>query len=253
MPNRIEDYPPDVMEKIFSQFENEAAKVLEKMRHSLSMPEGNDFNVLMNLVAQLAIRNPYIRETINKFQTDVIERISDLALATKERWDSITHRMKEAGEAIDESISYEEVKNFHDEKRYTIEIANIRNIRLEMTGINAILPTLASRKWTLVVANDASGYFIGCDRPVTLIWTNPKLQGGFYPPGHGMKSTEVVFPVMKELALVGTFEGEDRIIEATRRIVALLNSRIISFADKQVFSSRPSFQFMGSNNNIYGV
>lgn len=247
----VEDHPLDVIEKVFSQFESQAAKVLEKMRYSHVMPEGDDFNVLMNLIAQMAIRNPYIRETIKKIQTDVVERITDLALSTKERWESITHRMKEAGEVVDESISYEELKRFHDEKRYTIEIANFRNIKLEMAGINAILPTLANRKWTLVVANEKSGYFIGSDRPVTLIWTSPKLQDSFCPPGYGMKRTEIVFPVMKELALVGTFEGEDRVIDANKKSVALLNSRILSLADKQVFSSEPTFQFMACDNSIY--
>ena len=246
----LDGHPPDVIEKIFSRFETDAAKVLDNIRTHLDMPKDVEVNILMNLIAQITIRNPYIRGTIKKFQTDTVERISDLALATKDRWEAITRRMKDAGEQLDESITFEEVKKFHDEKQYTIEVANIRNIELEMSGIDAVLPTLAKRRWTVVRANERSGYFISCDMPVSLIWTNPKLQGGFYPPGHGMKSTELVFPVIKEMALIGTFEGENRVIEGNDRMIASVNSRILSFSDKQVFSSRATFSILDRHGEI---
>lgn len=246
----LEGHPPDVIEKIFSQFESEAAKVLDGIRACREMPKGTDFNILMNLVAHLYIRNPFIRGTITKFQTDVIERISDLTLASKERYESTITQMKESGEVVDDSITYEDVKEFHDGKEYTIKIANIRNIELEMTGIDAVLPTLAARRWTVVLANDISGHFISSDRPVSLFWTDPKLQRGFYPPGHGMRSTELIFPVVKEMALIGTFEDEDRTINANERLVASINSRILSFADKHVYSSKSMFTILDREEKV---
>lgn len=246
----LEGHPPDVIEKIFSQFESEAAKVLDVIRACQEMPKGEDFNILINLIAQLSIRNPHIRGTIKKFQNDVVERISDLTLASKDRYESTIAQMKESGTDIVDSITYEEVKKFHDGKQYTIEIANIRNIELEMTGIDAVLPTLAARRWTVVQATEMSGYFISCDHPVSLIWTDPKLQGGFYPPGHGMKSTELVFPVVKEMALIGTFEGDSRTVKANEKLVASVNSLILSFADKHVYSSKSMFSILDPEGKV---
>lgn len=249
----LDGHAPDVVEKIFSQFETEASKVLDQIRACHVMPKDADFNIFMNLVAHLAIRNPSVRKSIYKFQTDIVERISDLTLATKESYESTISQMKESGVDVDQTVSYADVKKFHDGKEYTINIANIRNIELEMTGVDAVLPTLADRRWTVAQADEKSGYFISSDHPVSLIWTDPKLKGGFYPPGHGMQSTELVFPVVKEMAIIGTFEGEDKTVKASERLVASVNSRVFAFANKHIYSSRPAFKILDRKGNILAI
>lgn len=247
----LEGHAPDVIEKIFSQFETEVAKILDEIRVSQEMPIGESFNIFLNFVAHLAIRNPSVRQSMNKFETDIIERISDLTLATKERYESTISQMKESGVDVNDSVTYEDVKKFHDGKQYTIEIANIRNIELEMTGIDAVLPTLAARRWTVVRADEMSGYFISSDHPVSLVWTDPKLQGGFHPPGHGMRSTEIVFPVVKEMAIIGTFEDEERTVKANDRLVASINTRTFSYARKHIYSSKPAFKLLDREDRVH--
>jgi Protein of unknown function (DUF4238) len=94
-----------------------------------------------------------------------------------------------------------------------------------------------------VVAAEGSGGFVTTDDPVCLRWTDGQLHCGL-SPGFGLKETEIIFPLSTTLALRGSFEGEENVVEADATMVATINTLIISNAQNQVYAHDHSFKFM---------
>jgi hypothetical protein len=46
---------PDIIEKAFGEFEGSAASVLKKINESKSLPTGDEFTLLANFVALIAV------------------------------------------------------------------------------------------------------------------------------------------------------------------------------------------------------
>lgn len=249
----IEGHPPDALENSLARFETEVASILKRICEQRQRPEGEEFVCLMNLAALMSVRNPSVRENFRNAQKKVIEIITDLTLATKERYESSIKRMKEAGHGVDlPEVSYEEMLRFHEEGNYEINIPNQRFFPGEFNAVDTVIKSLLARKWLFIISPDSAGHFICSDHPVRLRWTDPKLAEGFYPPGHAMGSTEIIFPVSKDLALVGTFEGEDKTITADRYLIAMINTLTLEGCKRHLYATRNNFDFIGPNREILG-
>jgi hypothetical protein len=246
----IEGVDPNHLETELSKFEGQAAVALKKLRETLDF-SGETKEILLNLIALIAVRSPERREHMRKFQAQIAERIMEMTLDSKERWESQTTKLEGHSDRANK-VSYEDAKEFFDSKKYTIDVARERHIRMEMVQIDAILPCLFNRKWLLVVANDETGPFITTDRPMNLSWKEPGKIPPFYraSPGFGLRGTEVYFPVSQELALIGEFEGEDKTIEANEGLVALLNNKMLFNLNCQIYAPKFDFKFFGKNNEI---
>lgn len=251
--NRIdaEGVEPDALENAFAEFEGEAAKALRELADGKPF-ERETKTIILNLIALFAARSPERRAHFAKFETQVMERVMDLTLATKEQWESQIKRMRKDGYNIADSPTYEEVKQFHDSKEYTIEFAREHHIRLELTVLDSILDCLGGRKWMLIQANEETGYFVSSDNPVYLTWKEPEKIPLFYrqSPGFGLKGTLVFFPVTKDLALIGEFEGQEGIYPGCIELVASINSGLILNSNKQVYAPSNRFFFLGAGGHL---
>jgi len=248
--NRIEvdGVDPNAIERALSDFEGQAASALMKVEENLAF-EGDTKDHILNLLALLAIRSPEMREHLRKFRSEIFERKMVFSLASKERWESLMERMKESGKEVDESITYEDVREFYESKKYKIEVATEHHVRMESVGIEAILPCLYGRKWLLIKSTYDSGPFITTDHPVILTWKEPENIPPFYrdSPGYGMKDTQVYFPVSRNLAIVGEFDGPEGVIDGTRELVAALNTNMLMFTYRQIYAPKIGFCFLGEN------
>lgn len=251
--NRIEapDIDPNSLEQDLAKFESSAVTALRKIENGAKL-EGEVRDLILNLIALLAIRSPERREHWRKFQAQIVERVMDLTLASKERWESQMRQMKEAGTAVDESVTYEDVKRFHESKAYTIEVTREHHIHMEFVGIEAILPLLNERKWLIVKSTEETGPFITSDHPVSLTWKEPDKIPPFYrsSPGFGMRSTQVYFPLSHHAALIGEFDATEGEIIGTKELIAALNSEILWRAHKQLYAPKLSFLFIGKGGQI---
>ncbi|MGZ7208509.1 MAG: DUF4238 domain-containing protein [Methanobacterium sp.] len=251
--NRIDvkGFDQNVLEKSLSEFEGEAASALSNLEESLDF-QGETKSLILNLIALLAARSPQRREHWSGFQTKILENIMELSLADKERWESQIRQMKESGKEVNDNLSYEDMKRFHDSKEYDITFAREHHINMEFVVVEAILPYLDHRNWLLIKATDESGPFITTDNPVILTWNEPEKIPPFYrnSPGYGMRNTQVYFPVSRNIALVGEFEGRLGVIDGTSELVAALNSKMLAFTYKQVYSSKIGFYFHGRNGEL---
>jgi hypothetical protein len=223
--------PPDAIEQAFAKFEARAAPVIERIVETRTIPSGEDFSILMNLVAWMAVKIPGIRSTISDFVDRVSKRILRLMVSTPERWQATVERARADGVEIGEHLDYEHMRASIENDQYQVVVEN-RNwfIRLIMDMMDAILPYLVTRRWSLLIAEPDTGYFICSDRPVAVVWSTDEFDR--FPPGFGMKHTQVTMPLTKHVGLIGEFEGEPSCTKAGRLSIAGFNTRTAMYAER---------------------
>lgn len=241
----IEGIDPNAFESMLSEFEGKAAKALKSVEETLTF-DGDNKQIILNLIGLLALRTPLKREAWKNFEVSVIELMMEATLSSKKRYESQVRQMQNAGIKANYEVGYEAVKEFFNNKRYDIEIPTGRHLRTELVGFDAILPSLFDRKWALFKADAHSGPFITSDNPVSLTWLYPEKIPIMYrgSPGFGMNHTRVYFPLSNDLALMGEFDGIDGIYEVLKDEVAAFNSLILYSAHKQIYTPKIGFNFI---------
>jgi hypothetical protein len=224
-------------------FEGEVAPALERIIAARSITNNEDDRAfLFNLLGLLVLRNPRQRELWRDFQERVAKQIMNLATATRERWERLVSRMRADGALTDEdNVDYDKMKQFVVEDKFSIKVPTGTHIATELKAVDAILPYIFERKWSLLKAGFESGGFVTCDHPVCLMWADPKRRGRFPPPGHGLHGTQIVFPISTGLAMIGTFEGTEETRDAPEDLIATINGTVIQFAERQVYARDQNF------------
>jgi hypothetical protein len=125
------------------------------------------------------------------------------------------------------------------------EIASTLNL------IPTLIDLLLKRKWRLVCAPEGFP-IVTSDNPVIIYYENESIVPAISrnSPGFGMPGTVIIFPVSKQYALMGVFENLDEtiIVHANEEQIAALNTKIISFVSRQIYTSTLRFKFIDSNN-----
>ena len=197
----------------------------------------------MNLMALIAVRNPQNRKQMAEFQSETMKGMLAQIVNSEERWEATVQQVEEEGECSVRKVSYEQMKDFVERNEYSISVSRAYHIGIEMAGIDAVLPYLFGRDWTLLIAGENAGPFLTSDRPVALTWKHPELVPPMFreSPGFGMQATRLVFPVSKEMAIAGEFESGEAVAVAGPRAVATVNSQVAFLAVDQVYA--PSLHF----------
>lgn len=236
----IEGEAPDKIEKEMSGFE---AKCIEAVR---IVANGEDFkeesaNLILNLMALLAVRSPEMRENLRRSHEAVAKRVMDLTLADKACWEAQSVR---AGMPMD--ISYEQMKEFHDGDQYKVLLNREYHIRTEFQMMDVVLHELGKRHWKIYRVEDCRGEFITTNRPVTLTYTHPQEIPAIHrsSPGFGLPKTEVFFPLSKNAMLVGRWAGGMGTVHATESVVATINSHMMANSFGKLFSSKPEMLYV---------
>lgn len=247
----IDGIPPDYVESGISVFEGKLDKALERICSEREIKDPEDLNLVLNLIALLAVRNPGMRENVRHSHEQVMKRVMDLTLATKERYESSFAKAARAGALNAEDIlPYERMREFVDRGEYTISVSTTHHVGQEMKLVDAILPLLGQRKWLLARALPATGGFVTSDHPVILQWADRPMTGGLGGPGFALRGTEVLFTVSHDLALIGTFEGPDGIVDADEKQVALMNGVILGNWQRQVYARDDRFRYRMQDGEI---
>jgi hypothetical protein len=129
----------------------------------------------------------------------------------------------------------------------TIHLNREHQIGLEFGMHDTVLKALSVRNWQLYITTPEKGCFVTSDRPVILTWNNtqeiPHLMR--QSPGFGMPDTEILFPLTQNRALLGAFDGADRIEDADMFFVAAANARMIGYAFAHVYTPKRVFPYIG--------
>lgn len=232
-------FDPNAVEDAMSEIEAQFASHLSEVIEAKAFPTPEHFNSVMNILANISVRNPRLRGLMEGFHKDIAERISSIMLSSKETWEAQTQKMRDDGYPVNDDISYEEMKEFHESKQYDIIIDQTHLIGMEFKMLDPVLECSAHRNWCYVSAPEGFQY-ICSDDPVVLSWIDESNKGP-YPPGHGLKGTMVFFPLCSDLLLVGTFEElPEQMAHAPYQVVAA-NTHIARYSTKQIYARDGSF------------
>jgi hypothetical protein len=251
--NRIDvaGIEPDKLETDLSEFETKVAAAITRTCQQANFQDAEDRRLIFNLICLMAVRNPRHRNSLNDFQGRIAKMIMDQTLATPERWNSQIAQAKEAGYmAMDADATYDKMKAFHESGNYKVELRREAHLALELSVHDEILPYIAERKWTLLHAPPDEGQFITSDHPVCLVFTDPEIQRPT-PIGFGLANTEVLFPLTADFALLGTFECEERKLDADIITIANCNAAVIAHAERQVYASSPDFPYLSRGRMLF--
>ncbi|MNW37785.1 hypothetical protein D3C74_148370 [compost metagenome] len=245
----VPDSEPDGFEKALAQFEAMAAPVIKNLIQSQTLPEGDDYVILINFIALMACRVPSRREVFDEAMSDVMHIWLQMIFQSPEHYESYRLKMIESGRKSENPKTYEEMKQFvNDESRYTISFHNHTHLNNMMTSLNTIIPLFLDRKWSVLLADEQTGYFICSDSPVNLHWTKP--QETIWGPGFGLRETDVTVPLNKNILLLGRFEEELPTQYLSRETIAIMNSYTAIDSQRYVYSSGRDFVWYTRNNNV---
>lgn len=234
-----EGVDPNAVEDAMSEIESEFAVHLSEVIEVRAFPTPEHFNSIMNILANISVRNPRLRGLMEGFHKEVAGRIMSIALSTEDIWESQMRQMREAGYPAKDDLTYEDLKRFNDSKEYDIIIDQTHLIGMEFKMLDPVLECSARRNWSFVSAPEGC-QFICSDDPVVLSWIDGSNKGP-YPPGHGLKGTMVLFPLCSDLLLVGAFEElPEQLLYAPDQVVAA-NTHIARYSTKQLYARDASF------------
>jgi hypothetical protein len=235
----IDGLDPDAVEKALAEFEGQAADLFRNIAEKRQLPEGEEFDLLLNFVALQATRVPYHRQWYEDQAAHLAKWRARVALGHPSLFERFLDDLRRQGEDVPDFITREGMVEFlEDESRYTIEIPQEASIHHMAEMAKTLLPVLDERSWSLFVAKEDRDDFVCSDRPVILVPTRRDA-----PPflGFGMKYTEVIMPLNRQMSLVGRYDVEAQVFEADRILVGLFNQRMLDYSERFIYSARDSF------------
>ena len=236
--NRIDVHglPPDAVERALGDFEGKAISTIRWLQESEGSMTDDELSDIVTLMTLLVTRNPRRRHRMNAARRHAVRVIASMLTSDRRIYESHVARAKRDGFiSKDAHVPFEKVEKFVREDQYAVEISTTENLQQEFCiSFNNIFDMLASRSWSLVIADADAPDFVTCDHPVAVVF---KDNGRHGPIGYGLPGTEVSFPLGPRHAVLGVLENPLRPqITARTEEVAALNSRTVYHADRQVYA-----------------
>lgn len=235
----------DALENAFAGFESEVSRALERCIAARAFEDVNDRSYILNLIALIAVKNPRVRANADRFRKQIMKTAMDVAISSPEIWATQVRKAKAAGFIKpDADTDYEKMRAFLKADAYDIVISPADHVITELDVFDGVLPLFFERAWSVLRAPQGATGFITSDQPVCLMWSEPPIPGRRRPPpGFGRPDTLVLFPLAPSLALVGSFEGDDRVIDANTSQIADFNWTMIENARRQIYARDPDFLY----------
>ena len=246
----LPDGAPDGLEIALGHVEGQVAPVLKRVIEAKTRLSADDLLWLINFISLMDARVPYMRNKWSSFIDEVYKKRARNMVVSREQWRATFDNMREKGEDISNDVSYEQMKSFIEDGKYTIDMDQNWHMRNLLNLRDKILRLLVKREWCLLIAEEDGCEFICSDNPVALEWGKP--MNGPYPPGFGHAGTMVTMPLNKDLALMGRFEGPAGVFPADCEVVAMVNSLTGSRAERFIYSPHEDFIWIKKDRNTIG-
>lgn len=245
----IDGVDPNIVETQLATLDDRADKAFRRVIAAQSIADRDDFSFVLTLIAQIVITGPAFRE----MRAGIIRQMGSVMMhnmvASPERWAEVTNGASGDPRIGGDPIPYEEARAAVENGEIVPVAAKEVLIEQEWKLWPAILPILEGRKWTLLIAPSASAGFVTSDRPFSLKWNDASLDGGPYGPGLGTGDTNLIFPLSRDLALIGSFEAGGATVEVDETRLAVINLMIFVGAMRQVYGAA-DFVIMDADRNV---
>ncbi|CAB3795473.1 DUF4238 domain-containing protein [Paraburkholderia fynbosensis] len=244
--NRIElnGEDPCTADLGYAQFESELASALARINRKRDLSDDADRALVLRLIAELVVLNPDRTEIMRQHKQESARRLSELAIANRQGWESQKEKAAAAGIEGAAAFTHEELMNFVEQDDETIAAHTTEHLARDLQSVTTLYNLLHRRSWMVARAARGSGGFITSDRPVTLTWDDMEMEAGFYAPGFGLQGTSVFFPLTKDLVMRGRFDGRVGTLALPAASVAGINSRTVFYAGHQIYAETESFRFL---------
>lgn len=233
----VEGRSPDALENALAPFEGEAVAAIRRVIETQEFPNDKDWNLILNILALIAVRNPRLRRSFNRSREQMLRMIGDLLVSDKMLWERHLNSARDAGEEMPD-VPFEEFQSFVERGQYDFVFHPEGNLRVEFNALDKLLPLLGQRTWSVLVAPPEGPEFICSDHPVALVWKG----GGKGPVGYGLRNTEVFFPLGRRVGFYGVFEAPlNPVVRCRPMNVAIMNKHSLNSADRHVYSTLDKF------------
>jgi len=235
-PDELDD--PNVFEGKFRQFEGEASPVVKRVISDSVMPTADDdLNILYNFIAFQWARLPSTRRLITApLKHEARIRLDICRTMSEARFREECARVRVNPDQFD----FQQVHIFGVDE-FDFKITTETFLQLATVMLNAMLPSIAKRRWTVIQSPKPGWGFAVSDHPVTLNWADGREVTHRNIPGHHHIGTELTIPLGSTVALVGTFEPFEYQEDAVPRYVSGINSRTYSKATRFLAASEDEF------------
>lgn len=244
----IDGHSQDAIENALAPFEGEAVSAIRRVIESHRFPPDSDWNLILNLLALIAVRNPHFRNSFNSAREQSLRIAGDMLASDERLWSSHFRKARETDEKIP-NVSFEEFKSFINKGEYEFIFHPQENLRVEFNALDKILPIFGQRTWSVLVAPPEGPEFICSDHPVTLA---PRTgQAGSI--GFATHNTEVFFPLGRQVGFYGVFESPLKPVVYCKPLsVGIMNARVMNNAERHVYSAQKHFSvyYSGEIHNI---
>jgi hypothetical protein len=140
---------PNYLEDFFAKdIETPAADAFRYLIAHKKMPKGARFSALINYLALLGARVPTVINHSAKQESETMKWLLQARVSTPEHWNVTVEGMRAAGKEV-EAISYEEMKEFVNSDKYTIEISQNTKVLQVIDAARILVPALAIRTWSM--------------------------------------------------------------------------------------------------------
>lgn len=154
--------------------------------------------------------------------------------------DQATPRKTEG--TIDAQADTEALREFALKGEYKLRMSAAGHLDIEFNSLAELPPLIEQRNWVLAKAAQSQTGYVTSDRPVSLIWRDPKEHFG--APGLAHLDTELIFPISNDLAVIGAFEAKNIAVNAPADFVARVNSVTIGRSNRQIYARDQDFKYL---------
>ena len=235
----VDGVPIDALENALSKFESEVDLAVKACAYEKRFVSREARDLIMNLISLLLVRNPRMRESVRTFHEEVTKGILDVVLSDKQIFERQLTSAKAAGEiASHVTATFEQVKEYHELNPIKLEVLTDSHIEREFETHDRILQFVGLRGWVFMEPKDSTTIFITSDHPVSLY---SKDNDQIWFGGGGRKDLEIVFPLTREITLIGKFEEPDLVKVCSREEAGEINAITLRAAERQIYASSTDF------------
>ena len=231
---------------VLARVEGESSPVIRTAIETERLPEGRDFDVLLNFVAVMAVRTPRIRGLVGQVTNLVVKEAVQSLVATDEGWREFQNYCDNAGirESDDEA---EQMRQFILSGEYEVDLDQTSHVQKIVELVNGMLPLLAQRRWSLGIAGPGVPDFVCSDAPVSAAPTN---QFGSADTMHlANQHTLLSMPLTHRAVLFGSYEERPSMFRVNEFGVLSMNSMTIAEA-RYIYFGEDDFAYLGGDKKL---